>query len=154
MAGGVFITVKVDSKRIREDLQYLKVGSGKYFTFFRLYHLWFIEAPISIAKAHLYRETTLVPQDKAIAESMTIAKADLKPGDQLDTFGGYTFYGLMDRAEEAIKVNALPTGLAPGAKIIKDVVKGQVITWDDVTLSENSLVVELRRKQDLMEVTL
>ncbi|GAG81014.1 unnamed protein product, partial [marine sediment metagenome] len=32
MAGGVFITVRVDDERIREDLQYLKVGKGKYFT--------------------------------------------------------------------------------------------------------------------------
>ena len=33
------------------DLQYLKVGKGKYFTFFRPYHLWFLEAPISIARS-------------------------------------------------------------------------------------------------------
>ena len=59
----------------------------------------------------------------------------------------------MDRASEAKKLNALPTGLAPSAKIVKEVTKGQVITWDDVSLDEDSLVVELRRKQDLMEVT-
>ena len=52
MAGGVFVTVQVEDERIRGDLQYLKVGRGKYFTFFRPYHLWFLEAPISIARAH------------------------------------------------------------------------------------------------------
>ncbi|MGB6420426.1 MAG: hypothetical protein WBF05_01170, partial [Anaerolineales bacterium] len=61
MAGGVFVTVRVDDERIREDLQYLKVGKGKYFTFFRPYHLWFLEAPISVARAHLYQQATLVP---------------------------------------------------------------------------------------------
>jgi len=39
MAGGVFATVRVDDDRLREDLEYLKVGNGRYFTFFRPYHL-------------------------------------------------------------------------------------------------------------------
>ena len=151
MAGGVFVTVRVNQPRIREDLHYLKVGKGNYFTFFRPYHLWFIEAPISIAKAHLYKETTLVPLDQPVAESMTIAKRDLKPGERLDTFGGYTFYGLMDRADEAKRTNALPTGLAPEAVITRAVPKDQVVTWADVKLDEKSTVVKLRRNQDKME---
>ena len=57
MAGGVFVTVRVHDDRIADDLKYLKVGNGRYSTFFRPYHLWFIEAPISIARAVLYRKT-------------------------------------------------------------------------------------------------
>ncbi|MBW6465437.1 MAG: hypothetical protein K0B06_02920 [Brevefilum sp.] len=49
MSGGVFVVTRVSDERIRADLEYLKVGHGKYFTFFRPYHLWFIEAPISVA---------------------------------------------------------------------------------------------------------
>jgi predicted homoserine dehydrogenase-like protein len=154
MAGGVFITVRVNQPRIREDLQYLKVGKGNYFTFFRPYHLWFIEAPISIAKAYLFKETTLVPRDEPVAESITVAKRALKPGDRLDTFGGYTFYGLMDRASEAKRMNALPTGLAPDAVVLRAVAENQVVTWDDVKLDENSAVVRLRRDQDKMEESL
>jgi predicted homoserine dehydrogenase-like protein len=154
MAGGVFITVRVNQPRVREDLQYLKVGKGNYFTFFRPYHLWFIEAPISIAKAYLYKEITLVPRDEAVAESMTVAKKPLKPGDRLDTFGGYTFYGLMDRADEAKRMNALPTGLAPDAVVLRAVAENQVVTWDDVNLDEDSTVVKLRRDQDKMEDSL
>src|SRR5690606_14714773 len=93
MAGGVFVTVRIDDARLQADLNYLKVGTGKYFTFFRPYHLWFLEAPISIARAYLYRQTTLVPLDAPVAEAMTVAKRDLKPGEKLDDFGGYTFYG-------------------------------------------------------------
>jgi predicted homoserine dehydrogenase-like protein len=44
MAGGVFVTVRIDDPRIRADLEYLKVGRGFYYTFFRPYHLWFLEA--------------------------------------------------------------------------------------------------------------
>ena len=150
MAGGVFVTVRVEDERIRADLQYLKVGKGKYFTFFRPYHLWFLEAPISVARAHLYRQTTLVPLDRPVAEVMTVAKRALKPGERLDDFGGFMFYGVMDRAEEARALNALPVGLAPGAEVVRPVAAGEIVTWDDVRLDEDSVVVKLRRQQDAL----
>ncbi len=148
MSGGVFITVRVDDKRIQSDLEYLKVGNGYYYTFFRPYHLWFLEAPISVARAYLYRQTTLVPKEKPVAESITTAKRDLKPGEKLDTFGGYTFYGQIETAETARQIKALPTGLAPDAKILRPVKAGEIITWDDVELNEDEVVVKLRREQD------
>jgi len=153
MSGGVFITVRIQDGRISADLRYLKVAGdgqrgGKYFTFFRPYHLWFLEAPISVARAALYKEVWLAPQDRPVAEVMTVAKRALKPGDRLDDFGGYTFYGVMERAEEARALNALPVGLAPGAEVVRRVSLGSVITWDDVKLDEGSLVVRLRRQQD------
>jgi predicted homoserine dehydrogenase-like protein len=151
MAGGVFVTVKAASARIRDDLRYLKVGSGDYFTFFRPYHLWFIEAPISIARAFLLREPTLTPLDQAVAEPMAVAKRDLRAGERLDDFGGYTFYGLMDRAKEARRLNALPAGVAIGAEIARPVAAGQVITWEDVQLDEDGVLVKLRRQQDADE---
>jgi predicted homoserine dehydrogenase-like protein len=150
MSGGVFVTVRVRDERIRSDLQYLKVGKGKYFTFFRPYHLWFLEAPISIARAYLHRYVTLAPLDKPVAESMTVAKRDLKPGERLDEFGGYTFHGVMDRAEVARDLKALPAGLAPGAQVVRPVARGEVVTWDDVELDESSTVVKLRREQDAL----
>jgi predicted homoserine dehydrogenase-like protein len=150
MSGGVFVTVRVEDERIRGDLQYLKVGKGKYFTFFRPYHLWFLEAPISIARAHFQRQVTLVPMDRPVAEVMTVAKRELKPGDCLDDFGGYTFHGVIDRAEVARGLKALPAGLAPGAEIVRPVAAGGILTWDHVRLDENSTVVRLRRQQDAL----
>ena len=151
MAGGVFVTVRIEDQRIREDLEYLKVGQGKYYTFFRPYHLWFLEAPISVARAYLHRQTTLVPLDNAVADVLTIAKRDLHSGELLDDFGGYTFYGLMEEAQQVKKLNGLPVGLAPGAIISRSVSAGQILTWDDVQLDENSRVVQLRRQQDALE---
>jgi len=150
MAGGVFVVVRVEDERICDDLQYLKVGKGKYFTFFRPYHLWFLEAPHSVARAFLYRQTTLVPLERPVAEVMTVAKRAVKPGDRLDDFGGFTFYGIMDRAEEAQALNALPVGLAPGAVVIRPVAAGEIVLWDDVKLDEDSVVVKLRRQQDAL----
>ena len=157
MAGGVFVTVRIDDARICDDLNYLKVGSGNYFTFFRPYHLWFLEAPISIARAVLNRETTLVPRDFPSADVVTVAKKHLAVGDSLDTFGGYTFRGVMyDVTQLPAPSGAtsgggawpLPAGLAPGAKMKKAVALGEIVTWDDVELDEGAPVVRLRRMQD------
>ena len=150
MAGGVFVTVRIDDPRICADLEYLKVGKGNYYTFFRPYHLWFLEAPISIARAYLQREATLVPLDRPVADIMTMAKRDLQPGESLDDFGGYTFHGVMDRADVVRGLNALPAGLALGAKMVRPVARGTVITWDDVQLDETSTAVRLRREQDAL----
>jgi predicted homoserine dehydrogenase-like protein len=150
MSGGVFVTVRIPDERIRADLEYLKVGKGKYCTFFRPYHLWFLEAPLSVARACLHRQTTLVPLDIPVADSMTVAKRSLQPGERLDDFGGYTFHGVMDHAEVARSLNALPVGLAPGAVVIQPVPAGQIVTWEDVRLDESSLVVQLRRQQNAL----
>lgn len=150
MSGGVFVTVRIPDERIRLDLEYLKVGKGKYCTFFRPYHLWFLEAPLSVARACLHRQTTLVPLDIPVADSMTVAKRSLQPGERLDDFGGYTFHGVMDHAEVARSLNALPVGLAPGAVVAQPVPAGQIVTWDDVRLDESSLVVQLRRQQNAL----
>jgi predicted homoserine dehydrogenase-like protein len=150
MSGGVFVTVRVHDERIRSDLQYLKVGKGKYFTFFRPYHLWFLEAPISIARACLHGQVTLVPRDEPVAESMALAKRDLQVGERLDDFGGYTFHGVIDQAEVARDLKALPVGLAPGARVIRPVARGEVVTWEDVALDEDSTLVKLRRQQDTL----
>jgi predicted homoserine dehydrogenase-like protein len=153
MAGGVFITVRVQDGRICDDLHYLKLAGdrnrgGRYFTLFRPYHLWFLEAPISLARAYLHRQVWLAPRDEPVADVMTIAKRALKPGDRLDDFGGYTFHGVMDRAEAVRSLNALPVGLAPGAEVVRPVAAGEIVTWDNVKLDEDSTVVRLRRQQD------
>ena len=81
---------------------------------------------------------------------MTVAKKALSPGEVLDAFGGYNFHGSLDRAEEAKKLDALPVGLAPGARIEKPVKKGSILTWSDVTLDESCTLVRLRRQQDAL----
>jgi len=150
MSGGVFITVRVQDLRLQDDLAYLGVGKGKYRTFFRPYHLWFLEAPYSVAAAHLFRRVWLAPKDEPVAEAMTVAKRELKSGERLDAFGGYTFHGMIDIAADARRLNALPVGLAPGAEVVRPVARGVVVTWDDVKLDETSTVVKLRRRQDAM----
>jgi predicted homoserine dehydrogenase-like protein len=47
-------------------------------------------------------------------------------------------------------LNALPVGLAPGARVARTVAQGALVTWDDVALDEDSVVVKLRRQQDAL----
>jgi predicted homoserine dehydrogenase-like protein len=91
---------------------------------------------------------TKVPLDRPVTDMTTVAKRALQPGERLDGFGGFTSYGVMDRAEEARRMNALPVGLTPGAKVVRPIAAGAVVTWDDVELDEDSIVVRLRRQQD------
>ena len=103
-----------------------------------------------MARAFLYKETWLVPQDRPVADVMTGAKRDLRPGETLDQFGGYAFHGTMERMETALALAALPVGLAPGARVVRPVARGEIVTWDDVALDDGSTVVKLRRHQDAL----
>ena len=148
LAGSVFVIVRVEDQRALDVIEGEAVGKGTYFTFFQPCHLSLLEAPLSIARAHLHGERWLAPLDRPVGDVMTIAKRDLRPGELLDTFGGYTFYGVIDRAEKALASDALPAGLTPGARLVNPVPAGAVVTWNDVALDEGSAVVRLRRLQD------
>jgi predicted homoserine dehydrogenase-like protein len=126
MAGGIFGTIRVDDERIREDLQYLKLGKEKYFIFFRSYHLRFLESPISVARALLYQQTgTAEPSG---VDSIIEAKRDLHIGEHLDDIDGFTFHGIIERADNTCELDALPVGLTPNAKINQSKKAGEITT--------------------------
>jgi predicted homoserine dehydrogenase-like protein len=146
MAGGIFGTKRVDDERIREDLQYLKLGKEKYFIFFRSYHLRFLETPISAARALLYQQTgTAEPSG---VDSIIEAKRDLHIGEHLDDIDGFTFHGIIKRADNTCELDSLPVGLTPNAKINRSIKAGEITTWDDVLLDEDHYIVRLRREQN------
>jgi predicted homoserine dehydrogenase-like protein len=66
----------------------------------------------------------------------------------LDGGGGYTVYGLCERADIARSENLLPLGLAYGVKLKHDVAAGTPITYDMVQEIPDSFVYKLRRLQD------
>ena len=148
---GVFVVIRTDHPFIQEDLIGYHLhpgGNGKNFLLYRPYHLVAVAAPISIVKAALYGEPTGTPLTTPTAEVITVAKRDLKRGEILDGGGGYTVNGLAEKAETARIENLLPLGLAPGAKLKTDLAKGTAITYDMVTLNEDSFILKLRRLQD------
>ncbi len=151
---GVFVVIRTAHPFTQEDLAGYNLyagGAGKNYLLYRPYHLVAVEAPISIAKAVLSGVPTGAPLPTPIADVITVAKRDLKAGERLDGSGGYTVNGLSERAETARTENLLPLGLADGATLAHDVAQGEAISYDAVTLNEDSFVLKLRRLQDALQ---
>ncbi|MCF6097501.1 SAF domain-containing protein [Thermovorax subterraneus] len=149
VAPGVFAIVTTNLEAIKEELAYLSMGEGPNYVLYRPYHLTSIETPISIARAYLYKEPTIVPKGVPVSETIAVAKKDLKAGEHLDGIGGFTVYGIIDTYENTKKENALPIGLVnENVVMTRDVKKGQIITYDSVKLDESSLILQLRRIQE------
>ena len=148
VAPGVFVVVKSDSPYVVEELEYLMLGKGPYFTLYRPYHLASVEAPLSVAKAIIDRESSLY-SEKLIAEVVCMTKVDLNPGDKIDNIGGYTVRGYADIAGDAKRDGLVPIGLAAGATIKKAIKAGELLTYDHVEL-EDSFILQLRKQQDAL----
>ncbi|MCL2842019.1 MAG: NAD(P)-dependent oxidoreductase [Oscillospiraceae bacterium] len=151
IAPGVFVIFHADQSDIVHELTYLNMGDGPNFCLYRPYHLCSLETPLSVARACIDGEPTIVPRAGIVAETGTVAKVDLKAGDALDGIGGYTIRGTFLSAVEAREKRVLPMGLVDrNTRVIRDVAKGALITYNDVALDESSLVLQLRREQDEM----
>ncbi len=146
--GGIFVLATHDDPIQKHYLNLYKVGEGPLYCFYAPYHLCHFETPSSIARAYFFRDETLVAQgDKPMVEVVTVAKTDLKQGDTLDAFGGYSMYGVCENSPVARAQNLLPIGLAEGATLKREVKKDACLTFDDVELAPNSLVQQLWSKQ-------
>ncbi len=145
--GGVFVVGFSDNHElIQPAMQFLKMGDGPYYTFYRPYHLVHIEAPVSIAEVYLDREPTIVPSGPFVTDVVAIAKRDLEPGEMLDGIGGWTTYGEIDTAENAR--GFLPVGLTEHARIVNRVVMDDPIPLEAVELDEGIPIVRGRFEQD------
>lgn len=150
IAPGVFVVFTTDHPKISRDLAYLSMGPGPYWALYRPYHLTSLETPISIARAALYGQTTIATDIPPVCETVAYAKKDLKAGEKIDALGGFTVYGMIASAEDSVRENLLPLGLAPGATLVKDVRMGDPVTYADVEIIEDQVIVDLRRMQDRM----
>ncbi len=150
VAPGVFVVFTTDQPKLARDLVYLKVGKGPYWALYRPYHLTSLETPVSIAKAVLRGETTLATDLPPSAETVTIAKKALRPGEVVDGIGGFCVHGVIERADLAHRQGLLPLGLAPGARMVSTLEAGAPLTYGDVELVESSTITSLRREQDAL----
>ena len=147
VAPGVFAVVRTDEPTVLEELAYLKFGSGPYYAFYRPYHLASIEAPLSVAAAVLDHQVDLAPCGWT-AEVVATAKRPLRAGEDLDNIGGTTVYGLAENASVARTEGLLPLGLVAGARVVRNVAVDAPLTYDDVELATDSIIVNMRAMQD------
>lgn len=149
LAPGVFLVYFTENRFVRDVINYLNLGKGPNYLIYRPYHLTSIETPLSLALAYFDRQPWIVPMEGGlVSEVVTVAKRNLKSGEEIDGIGGYTVYGLIDLYETAKKENLLPIGLSHGCILKKARQKGQPITFDDVEFPENTLLLQLRKIQD------
>jgi predicted homoserine dehydrogenase-like protein len=152
VAPGVFVIVRHNDPYIAHEMSYLAMGPGPYFALYRPFHLASIEAPITVYRAILDRESSLYAPHLN-AEVVTMSKKELAVGDVIDGIGGYTVRGYADNALDAKRDNLVPIGLIAGAKIIKPIGVGELLTYDHVELNQDSFIVALRKKQDELGLT-
>ncbi len=151
VAPGVFVIVSSKLPEINHEMEYLSMGPGPNYVLYRPYHLCSLETPLSVVRAVLDQQPTIVPMGPPISETITVAKKDLKSGEYLDGIGGYTVYGTIERADITRELDALPLGLVnKKTKLRRDIQKGELITYDMVELDKDSLIVQLRKLQDTL----
>jgi len=147
VAPGVFAVVSHERRIVGDTLRYLKIGEGPEFLLYRPYHLTNIEVPISVAHACLYGKPSLATFSAPRTEVITLAKRDLREGEEIDEIGGFTAYGGIESFDAAKRENLLPLGLCKGARLKEDVAKGLAIRLDQVEVKE-SFLLHLRKVQD------
>lgn len=104
------------------------------------------EMPLGVVRMLLAQRAIAAPIGHT-AEVVAAAKKKLTPGTILDGEGGYTVYGLLEKASVARAENLVPMGLTAGAEIIREIPEDGLITYDDVRLPE-SFALRLRQEQD------
>lgn len=149
IAPGVFAVVRPKSDIIDMEMQYLSMGEGPNYEIYRPYHLTSIETIISIIKAVVLRDESIAPLGRPFAETVCVAKRDIKKGEKFDSIGGEMIFGSLEKKEDQERGNHLPIGIVTeGAFAKRDIKKGSLLTYDDISLNNDSEIVKLRKIQD------
>ena len=104
------------------------------------------EMPITLARMMLDGQTCGTPVGQ-ISDVVAAAKKPLQPGTVLDGEGGYTVYGLLEKADLAREESLVPMGLTEGARVVREIPEDGMITYDNVEIPE-SAALRLRQAQE------
>lgn len=149
VAPGVFVVVRTDSPYVAEEMSYLSMGKGPYFTIYRPHHLASVEAPLTIAKILVDGRTSLVSGNR-MTEVIAASKKVHKSGEKFDGIGGFSARGVTDKVADALKDNLVPIGILQGATAKRDIPVGAYVSYDDVELDTNQTIYQLRKQQDAL----
>ncbi|MFV9504598.1 MAG: SAF domain-containing protein [Oscillochloridaceae bacterium umkhey_bin13] len=153
MPHGVFVVVTTPDPATGASLAALGLPtdpSGRYAALVRADLLGGMALSTSVLAVGLTQTPTGVAQG-FFGEVIAVARRDLAEGEALDGAGGFTCYGDLVPASEALERAWLPLGLAHGVVTRHPIATGQPLGWDDVFYETTNPTVRLRR---LMERTL
>ena len=111
-------------------------AKSNYAMIYRPQHFIGHEMPITAARMMVFGQTCGAAITKT-ADVIAAAKRPLVPGDVLDGEGGFTVYGLIDRADTARRERLVPMGLTQGAKVTTHIPEDGVITYDNVSVADS-----------------
>ncbi|MEZ5086652.1 MAG: oxidoreductase [Tessaracoccus sp.] len=147
VAPGIFAIVKSESDVVTHELDYLKLGKGPYYLFYRPWHIASIEAHLSIGEAVLNRRADFQSR-YACTEVVGRTKTDLESDTTLEGLGGNHFYGWAIPAEKARELGAVPIGLLQRSRLKVSKKEDEIITYADLEIDETRPIVAMRRLQD------
>lgn len=153
MAPGVFLIVTSDKKEVRDLMKFLGFGDGPNYLLFRPYHLTSLETPITIFNAVVENEPTIAPLHGQVADTVSVAKRDIKKGETLDGIGSEKVFGKLTDHDRSIKEDLLPIAvITEKTRAIVDIPKDTVIDLSMVELDEDAMITKLRRRQNSMKL--
>lgn len=144
---GAFVIVYEDNKLKQAQMGYVKMGDGPFYVFYTPFHLPHIQIASTIGRAVLHGDATVAPIAGPVCEVISMAKRDMRAGERLDGIGGFCDYGLIENADTARSINALPLSLSEDCVLRRDVKKDDVISFTDVVLPNRGVVDELWSEQ-------
>ena len=147
VAPGVFVIFTSKHKSILDELKYLKMGKGPYYTLYKPYHLGNIESPLSIFSIIENKRPSLTTKGPFVTSVVGRAKKALKKGDKLDGTGGFTYSGLAVEHKLMVEKQYVPIGLLEDGEAIKDIKKDKIITFSDIRLDKDSFIYQLWKRQ-------
>jgi predicted homoserine dehydrogenase-like protein len=143
----VFCLAEHPDPKQRHYLELYKMGPGPLYPFWIPYHLVHFETPSAIARVVLFADELAPPLGGPVVEVCAVAKRNLAAGEILDGYGMYMTYGEATNTGEMSDRRYLPEGLVEGCRMLRDVARDSVLTYDDVALPAGRLADRLRAEQ-------
>ncbi len=146
---GMFVTFRAPNEYTRACFQQYGLQTdetGWYGSMWRPFHLIGLETSVSVLSAVLRGEPTGVSSSYR-ADAAATAKKDLAAGETLDGEGGYAVWAKAIPARLAARDGALPIGLAHNVRLKRAVPRDQVVTLDDVEVTDDLDIHAMRAEQ-------
>ena len=144
---GIFCLAEHTDPRQRHYLNLYKLGEGPLYSFYTPYHLCHFEVPNTIGRVALLGDAAGGAIGGPSVEVCAVAKRDLAAGETLDDYGHYMTYGQCVSAVEMRERRYLPEGLVEGCRVLRQIAKDSVLTYDDVELPAARLADRLYEEQ-------
>jgi len=143
LPAGVFLVVEHDEEQV-DSLRYYKLGEGPYYVLERTYHLCHLEIIKTIKRVLSGGGVLLNNGQNPKFSVAAIAKHDLMAGDSIEKgIGSFDVRG--ESVHIAKHPRHIPIGLLAGARFVKDVKMGDIVTFNDVELPQ-SLALDVWKK--------